>query len=198
MRGTRRRGAVMRDNKREMLANFMLCKEPPANKEHWLHIIAIEDEEQRYVTKILGNHDNWIFTKESFTRIAKPSGYEYIWEREHGKKPLMFDSDLTEIENLPKSQRNIEDYRYEIDFYTKVINGTLFGDEDKLAPNEEHWQETEDSQQAKTDKSLAEYQLWRKEHGLEYDINELNRCWQGYCAYRAKYGLRPVEPKSRL
>lgn len=191
----------MRDNKREMLANFMLCKEPPANKEHWLHIIAIEDEEQRYVTKILGNHDNWIFTKDSFTRIAKPSGYEYIWEREHGKKPLMFDSDLTEIENLPKSQRNIEEYQEEIDFYKKMITGTLFSDDEENKPLKKgksaKWKEKEDSQQAKMDKSSAEYQLWRKQKGLSYNEDEMNRRWQGYCAYRAKYGLRPVklEPK---
>lgn len=182
----------MKNNNRTMLADFMLCKEKSAPKEHWLHVIAIEDEQQRYVTKILGIHDNWIFTKDCFTRIAKPSGYEYIWEREHGKKPLMFDSDLTEIENLPKSQLNIEDYKYEIDFYTKVVNGTLFGDEDKLAPKEEHWQETKDSQQAQADKDWAEYELWRKHEGLSYNESEMNRRWESYCAYRAKYGLKPV------
>ena len=193
MRETKTRGLVMRNNKREMLANLMLCKETHKKKEHWLHIIAIEDEEQRYVTKVLGIHDNMFFTRDCFTRIAKPSGYEYIWKREHDKKPLMFDSDLTEIENLPKSQRNIEDYKYEIDFYTKFINGTLLNDDDKPAPNEEHWQEMEDSQQAQVDKSWAEYELWRKQQGLPYNAREMEKRWQSYCSYRKKYGLRPVE-----
>lgn len=186
----------MKNNNRTMLADFMLCKETSAPKEHWLHIVAIEDEQQRYVTKILGIHNNWIFTKDCFTRIAKPSGYECIWQREHGKKPLMFDSDLTEIENLPKSQLNIEEYQEEIDFYKKMITGTLFSDDEENKPLKKgksaKWKEKEDSQQARMDKSSAEYQLWRKQKGLSYDEGEMLRCWQGYCAYRAKYGLKPV------
>lgn len=183
-------------DKREMLSNYMLCKEPPAPKRHWLYIIAIEDEEQRFVTKILGIDDNMSFKRDCFTRIARPSGYEYIWVREHGKKPLMFDSDLTEIENLPQSQRNIEDYKEEIDFYTKYINGTLFNDEDNPANKEHsrgHFQEKEDSQQAQSNKTHAEYELWRKQEGLSYNEGEMGRCWQSYCEYRKKYGLRPVK-----
>lgn len=191
----------MKSDNRAMLANFMLCKEDAAPKQYWLHIIAIEDEEQRYVTKVLGT-ESWIFGGECFVRIAKPKGYEYIWEREHGKKPLMFDTDLAEIENLPPAQQSIEDYQEEIDFFTRVVTNKLFSDEDehKLPKKGKSTKdiESEDSQQAKMDKSSAEYQLWRKQKGLSYDEGEMNRRWQSYCAYRAKYGLRPVklEPKA--
>ena len=190
----------MKSDNRAMLANFMLCKEDAAPKQYWLHIIAIEDEEQRYVTKVLGT-ESWIFGRECFVRIAKPKGYEYIWKREHGKKPLIFDTDLAEIENLPPAQRSIEDYQEEINFYTKFVTGNLFSDdEDSRQPKKGKSAkdiENEDSQQAQSDKSWAEYELWRKHKGLSYNEDEMNRRWQGYCAYRAKYGLRPVklEPK---
>ena len=183
------------NDSRTMLANFMLCKKAPVPKTHWLHIVAIEDEEQRYVTKILGTEDSLFFSEDCFARIAKPSGYEYIWEREHGKKPLMFHGDLSEIENIPKSQRNIKDYKEQIDHYTSFINGTFF--EEERPVNKEHWQEKEDSQQAQSDKSSAEYQLWRKQKGLSYDESEMLRCWQSYCAYRKKYGLKPVRLESK-
>ena len=187
----------MSNNKREMLAHFMLCKELPPPKEHWLHIIAIEDEEQRYVTKVLGV-ESMFFSEECFARIARPKGYQYIWEREHGKKPFMFDTDLSEIEGLPKSQRNIEDYQDEIDFYTAFVQGTLLREDAPASEKDKEiinkmCKESEDSQQAQIDKSSAEYQLWRKQQGLSYDEGEMMRNWQSYCAYRKKYGLRPVE-----
>lgn len=190
----------MNDNKREMLSSFMLCKEPPARQEYWLHIVAIEDDEERYVTKIRAVKSLLIY-QDCLARIARPEGYVYIWQREHGKKPLMFDPDLSSIETMPKSQRSIKDYEDEIGLFASIAKNKLFAEDGTSTPKKSKTQrdiESQDSQQAQSNKSWAEYQLWRKKKGLVYDANEMNRCWQGYCAYREKYGLKPVtlEPKT--
>lgn len=179
---------------RTMLANYMLCKEEPAPKTHWLHIVAIEDEQQRYLTKILGT-DNMFFEGECFVWIARPSGYQHIWKREHGKEPVVFQYNLAEIENLPPAQRSIEDYQEDIEFYTDFVTQGLFSDERPKTPKAGKSTieiEREESQQAQSDKSLAEYEFWRKQRGLSYDEAEMNRRWLAYCAYREKYGLRPA------
>lgn len=187
----------MRKNNRRKLADFALNKKSEEVKKHAFYIVAIEDDEQRLVGKYI-IEDPYI--TNNYWRIAIPNGYECVWLYNHYYEFKNIHK-LTnkELECLPKSRRNIEDYREEIDFLIDMVSGDFhFADDDEPVKkrNPQLEQEMKDSEQAKSDSTSARYIYWQILKGRsvgQADINKMNLCWSAYCEYRKKYGLAPVE-----
>lgn len=188
---------MMRKNNRQRLADFALNKKPSEVNKKPFYIVAIEDDEQRLVGKYI--LEDPVFSN-NFWRIAIPKGYETVWlyNNYYNIKDIHNLSN-EELECLPKSKRNIADYREEIEFLIDMIQGTLAledseGKSRKSDPHRE--QEWQDSQKAKSDSTSARYIYWQILKGRsvgQADINKMNLCWSAYCEYRKKYGLAPVE-----
>ncbi len=151
-----------------------------------VHVIAIEDDEQRFVSTIQVEQVS-IIRAPDFIRVSRPNGYESIWRHKHYHDFDVFSLTEEEIKAMPPA---VGDYSYQIEKALGIYTGSIFvkdyqiTDMDKVLE-----QERVESQDADMAMSLATYLYWRKLANLDYSESEMETNWSHYCKYRRKYGL---------
>lgn len=157
------------------------------NKQTPVHVIAIEDDEQRFVATIQVEQVSIIRVPE-FIRVSRPNGYESIWRHKHYHDFDVFSLTEEEIKAMTPA---VDDYSYQIEKTLGIYTGSIFVKDYQVTDLDKTLeQERVESQDADMAMSLATYNYWRKLAGLDYDEAEMETNWRHYCKYRRKYGLK--------
>lgn len=176
----------MSNKNRDFLLDHISGKKEE-DKQVPVHVIAIEDDEQRFVATIQVEQGIIIRVPE-FIRVSRPEGYESIWTHKHYHDFDVYTLTEEEIKAMPPAVGN---YSHQIAKTLGIYSGSIFvkdyqaTDLDKVLE-----QERAESQDADLAMGLATYLYWRKLANLDYNEDEIETNWRRYCEYRRKYGLK--------